>query len=272
VTVVLIGAGVFGHVYRSEALYVSRKNEGLISPWSQTQVYISKGFIYPFIYSFNSTDRKPPEGYDPQVAQSLLHGFATSDIPVNRRVNVIVIMLEAFKDFSGFETIDFARDIYAPWHELEKEAYSGSLITNVFAGDTVNTEWSFLTGYTQLYSFRRPVNSYVRYFESQGYTVEGSHPSYDWFYNRKNINGYLGFDSYYFFENHYKALSPEHLAPDGILFDEIISLYEANLPSEKPYFSFNVTYQNHGPWHSGHFQQRYSPGGQSHTQQLSSGH
>jgi hypothetical protein len=252
VLLLVVGGGVYDRIYSSEGLYVSRRNETLISPWSQTQVYISKGFVYPFIHSFSDPQRRPPEGYDPGAVEEILQAYGPPDIPEEKRVHVIAVMLEAFKDFSDFEQLDFARDIYGPWHELEKESHAGSLIVDVFAGDTVKTEWGFLTGYTELYSFRRPLNAYVRIFKDQGYTVEGSHPSYDWFYNRININGYLGFDAYYYFENHYRALSPDQLAGDGILFDEIIRLYEVNRATGQPYFSFNVTYQNHGPYPSDH--------------------
>ena len=32
------------------------------------------------------------------------------------------------------------------------------------------------------------------------------------------------------------------------LFEDIVSLYEQNKQTGKPYFNFSVTYQNHGPY------------------------
>ena len=79
--------------------------------------------------------------------------------------------------------------------------------------------------------------------------MEGCHPSYDWFYNRKNVNQYLGIPVNYFYENRFSQLYTGGIATDDVLFPEIFRLYEENRDGEgKPYFSFNVTYQGHGPY------------------------
>lgn len=243
-----IGIYSYNNVYMDSKVYASTENYALISRWSSTQVYISKGFMYPLIYSIKSSVRKPPEDYSEKEAKDKLYSYEYSNIPENKKVNVISIQFEAYNDFSKFGKLDFNTDVYGYLHELEKESYSGELVTNIFAGGTVNTEWSVLTGFTSLYNFRSNTNSYARYFSEQGYTVEGSHPSYDWFYNRKNVNEYLGFDNYYFFENMYSKLAGGQIARDNILFPQIVQLYEDNKKTGKPYFSFNVTYQNHGPY------------------------
>ena len=46
-----------------------------------------------------------------------------------------------------------------------------------------------------------PINSYVRYFKDQGYDALYRHPGYSWFYNRSNVNEYLGFDECVFNES-----------------------------------------------------------------------
>lgn len=250
VIVILVGSYVFHNIYMDSKIYRITENNGFINKWSSTQVYISKGFIYPFIYSIKANIDSPPAGYNEKQAKKILESYAYSEIPENKRVNVIAVMLEAYNDFSKFEQLKFNIDVYEYLHQLEKESYSGELVTNIFAGGTINTERCFLTGYTALNNFRYKTNSYVRYFEEQGYTVEGSHPCYSWFYNRRNVNEYLGFKNYYFFENYYSQLADGKIAKDNILFPEIIKLYEANKKTKQPYFSFNVTYQNHGPYSS----------------------
>lgn len=129
----------------------------------------------------------------------------------------------------------------------------------------MNTERCFLTGFAQLKNFRSDTNSYARYFLSQGYSVGGSHPSYGWFYNRQNINRYLGFQTYYFSENYYSKLADGQIASDSILMPQIYYLYGKAHQKGKPVFSFNVTYQGHGPysaaevWRKEHFTDgRYS--------------
>ena len=248
---VLLAAAVSG-VYADEELYDSgTQNFDHINRWSATQLYLSKGFLYPFLHSVTEDGIQPPEGYDETAAEALLDSYTDQDIPEERKVDLITIQLEAFADFSrfqGVEGIDW-ESAYGDYHALEAESYTGNLITNIFAGGTVDTERAFLTGFTDLWNFRTNTNSYGWYFGSQGYTVEGSHPSYDWFYNRRNVNAYLGIPTYYFLENHYQVLSPDAIAPDSILFPEIFSLYAVNRDGDgAPYFSFNVTYQGHGPY------------------------
>ena len=41
--------------------------------------------------------------------------------------------------------LDFDTDPYADLHALEAESYHGQLVTNIFGGETVNTERAFLT-------------------------------------------------------------------------------------------------------------------------------
>lgn len=248
IVLMLVGTISFNFIYMDGKTYAGRENYELINKWSFTQVYISKGFIYPFIHSIKSCFHTPPKGYSRKDASDKLFSYSYSDIAKDKKVNVISIMMEAYNDFSKFDQIEFNIDVYEYFHMLKAESYHGELLTNVFSGGTVNTEWSYLTGFTSLYNFRTDVNSHVRYFKEQGYSAEGSHPGYDWFYNRKNINRYLGFDNYYFRENYYGEIAGDKIAKDGILFREIVKLYEENKKTKKPYFSFNVTYQNHGPY------------------------
>jgi phosphoglycerol transferase MdoB-like AlkP superfamily enzyme len=248
IVMIAVGFLAYNQIYMSDVLYKSIENNALINQWSGTQVYISKGFIYPFIYSIKTSIPKPPEGYNEKTAKDRLYSYTYSDIPDSRKVNVISVMFEAYNDFSKFPQLEFNTDVYEYLHQLEKESYSGELVTNIFSGGTINTERSFLTGYTDVPDFRSDVNSYARYFREQGYAVEGSHPCYGWFYNRKNINEYLGFQHYYFLENYYSELTDGKMGRDNILFQEITKLFEANKKTGKPYFSFNVTYQNHGPY------------------------
>lgn len=250
-------------------LYNKIQNFDQIERWSSTQVYLSKGFVYPFLHSVTAGAVKPPAGYSETETRALLASYTPEDIPEERKVDLIAIQLEAFADFSrfeGVEGVDFDR-AYGVYHRLESESIAGDLVTNIFAGGTVDTERAFLTGFADQRNYRTDTNSYAWYLRSQGYTAEGCHPSYEWFYNRRNVNGYLGLPTYYFIENRFRELYPHGEAPDEVLFPEILRLYEENRDGAGgPYFSFNVTYQGHGPygtedvWRGEHFTDgRYSP-------------
>ena len=238
------------NAYASARVYDTlTANYDYINRWAATQAYISKGFVYPFLHSISAGSAKPPEGYDEDEAASMLAQYTDADIPAEKKVDLITIQLEAFADFSRFanvEGIDFEK-AYSTFHEIEAESVAGDLITTLFAGGTVDTERAFLTGYADLRDFRTDTNSHAWYLQQQGYTAEGSHPSYQWFYNRRNVNAYLGLPTYYYFENYYNEVDSINLAADRLLFPEILDLYRENR-GEDPYFSFNVTYQGHGPY------------------------
>lgn len=143
----------------------------------------------------------------------------------------------------GLQGID---DIYADYHALEAESYTGNLMTNVFGGGTIDTERCFLTGYTQLKDYRRPVNSYVWYLREQGYTANGSHPCLRTFYNRYNVNRYLGFEDYLFTEGYYEKYGYP-VTYDEEFFPDMLKFFKDDVADGKNVFSFNVTYQGHGP-------------------------
>lgn len=254
----LIMLAVLVPVTQSETLYGKTAHfDELEHQYSATDQYIAHGFVYPFLHSISDTVERAPDGYRRSDAETLLTQYEDADIPEDQKVNVIGIMLEAYNDFTRLGAPQLASDIYATWHQLEQEGYSGNLVTNIFAGGTIDTERCFLTGFSDHLDFRWNTNSYVWYFRQQGYTVEGMHPSNEWFYNRSNVTGYLGFEDYFFMENYFSNLTTWGTAGDSIFFPELLSRYQEAVESGTPYFNFSVTYQGHGPYSDTDF---YWPG------------
>lgn len=250
-----IAAAVVLAVVFIRPLYVSNEvynektaNTELINIWSATDNYVSRGNVYPFIYSINSAFDKKPEGYSENEIEELLGTYSDADIPEDKKVSIMSFMLEAYCDITQFDEIELKDDPYEALHKLQSESYSGTLISDVFSGGTSVTEREFLTGMTNFGSLRKKSNSYIWYLRSQGYTVEGCHPSYDWFYNRRNINTNLGFENYYFVENYFSPLTNGGYGMDDVFFAAVQELYEKNLENGKPYFSYNISYQGHGPY------------------------
>jgi len=241
-------AGAALPVYLDESRYAAVENYEHLNRWSPTQNYISHGFFYPFIHSVNEFVETAPEGYSQRKAEALLRAYEDADIPEEKKVSVIAVMREAYVDLSDFDIPGLDTSGYQAYHRLQEESYSGSLLTNIFAGGTIDSERCFLTGNYQLKNFRSAANSYLWYLRDQGYTVEGSHPYYQWFYNRQNVNTYLGFEDYRFLEGDYEELTDAYLPEDSILYPEVYADFVKNKETGKPYFSFVLNVQSHGPY------------------------
>ena len=256
-------AGGF-ELYPDADIYEKTANSGLINPWSETEIYVSRGTTYPFLYSVQDMLPNAPSGYRESEASSTLASYEDQDIPEGEKITVVGIMLEAFSDMTDFPVLDEVpsiHKIYEPLHELEERSVSGRLLTNIFAGGTVDTEWGYLTGYSTHEEFRSPINSYVRYFKSQGYDALYRHPGYSWFYNRSNVTEYLGFDECVFTDTGFGdliSISDALYHSDKVLVDYLLNDIDSRTAEDDPLFLFSVSYQNHGPYPSETYWEEYA--------------
>lgn len=245
--IVLMCIFLYKNIYTSSEIYSSFSAWNRLNPWFENSKYISRGGIYPFINSIQSAIPKAPEGYSTEEAKNLLNSHKEDEIPQEKKVNIMFVMFEAFSDLSKYTDLITMDDPYQDFHRLQEESYSGELVTNIFAGGTVDTERTVLTGFSRLFNFRKASWSYARYFADMGYSLDGSHAGFKAFYNRHNINRNLGIDEYRFIENYYNKIV-EGIPMDDVFLPEISSLFAKQMEAEEMAFSFNVTYQNHGPY------------------------
>ena len=244
--------------YFSDASYAATETAVSAAAATEAEQYLARGFWYSFLHSAAPADA--PEDYSAKRAAAVLAQYEDADIPDGQRVHVVGVMLEAFCDLTDFPQLAAAEGVaavYEPLHELEERSVSGDLLTNIFAGGTVDTEWGFLTGYSHHEEFTADLETYVRWFKSQGYDAVYRHPGYGWFYNRANINRYFGFDESMFTENGFGALvDPEQAIyrSDAVLFDYLLAEVAARGAEDAPLFSFSVSYQNHGPYGNDDFE------------------
>lgn len=238
---------IFKNLYFDPSIYSKVGDKSLINIWIQSQQFQSRGFVYPFLYSIKDAKENIPDGYNEEKAKETLASYEYDNIPENEKVNIIAIMLEAYNDFSEFDGVELGIDVYENFHNIQEESISGKLINNIFAGGTVNTERAFLTGYQNHPKYYSYTNSFVWYLREQGYRTEAMHPITGSFYNRRNINEYLGFESFDHYDNKYGQIQTAYL-PDNEFFDYIIEGYKNSVKDNQPYFNFTVTYQNHGPY------------------------
>ena len=242
-------------VYSSDDLYYSPRiaSQHVVSGWIQ-QEYAGKGFLYPFIYSFSGEDDSYPSGYDDARCADILSAFPSSSIPAEKRVNLIVLQMEAFNDIRSLGLKGIREDVYSVYDELKQASYSAPLVVNVYGGGTIDTEHCVLTGDSAYRFVSSPVSSFVSYLAENGYLTTGNHPNTGGFYDRRNVNADLGFSEYFFNEELYSSLT-EDLQPnswysDCVLFPAILSRFKELSSTGSPVFSFNVSMQGHSPYES----------------------
>ncbi len=266
VSVILASVLLYFAGYSSQICYNLTSNLSLVDRWSTSEVYLSRGVWYSFLNS--ATEQSILQASYTGSIEDLLSSYDYDGYAANietNPINVVSIMLEGFQDFTNFEEFaDFEQlqQHYSVWHELEEEGIYGELVTNIFGGGTVNTEWGFLTGYPDHNTFETPTNSYVWDFSEAGYVTVGNHPGYSDFYDRINVNQYLGFQSYRFSENYFADFATIlecYYDSDGYVVDSILQELEDNTAAGDYVFSFSVTLQNHGPYDESEPTEKYTP-------------
>ena len=96
----LVGWQVYMHYCADWYVYHEKtSNVTYINQWSENEVYYSKGLVYPFLYSYTVYGMPAPEGYREDRARQWLAEYTAGEIPADRQVDVICIMLEAYSDF-----------------------------------------------------------------------------------------------------------------------------------------------------------------------------
>ncbi len=241
--------------YSSRELYQSFPvtNRSYIS-----SVYQELGFPYCFCFNFNSYLVEKPEGYSTAEVRSYLEEHP--DQPGNgEKVNVIMVMNEAFSDLTNFKEFDYpeGEEPLRFFNSLKESdrAISGHIVVPNFGGGTANTEFDVITGMQTnligqigISSFRvlsHNVDSLFRVFRDEGYQTEFIHPGEDWFYNRQNVYRYFGAETLLFSEAFVDAQRKGNFVTDAAVLEKMQEEYEAAADAGTPYFNYTVTIQNH---------------------------
>lgn len=225
-----------------------------LDQWVEVDNNQATGFIYGFLYQAHLSYVSATKTYDKKLAKEIENKYTYKSIPDKQKVNVFVMLLESFKDFTDTDmALKFTSDPYEAFHRLQKESLSGHMLADVYGGGTIKSEVSVLTGYKHDVHhsiFHRPRESYVRYFKDNGYFTEGMHPNDGYFYNRANIYPSIGFDSFLYLQNYFDKegeFEADHNYLDGDLFPKILERFHER-PQNQPYFNYTATMQNHGPY------------------------
>lgn len=197
-----------------------------------------------------------PEGYSVEQVQEIAADYI-GQASEGTTPNLIVIMNESLADYTEIGNgLEFSED-YMPFiHSLTENTIKGSAYASIFGANTPNSEYEFLTGNTMGFLPTSSIgfNAYVRgnmpslasELKSLGYTTLAMHPYRGSNYRRNVVYPQIGFDTFYTRIDFLSAEYIRNFISDQTLMERIVKEYENNLKSGKPFFSYNVTVQNHG--------------------------
>ncbi|MEE0775518.1 MAG: LTA synthase family protein [Bacillota bacterium] len=258
VVTLIITAVCYQTFYTTSKYY----NEFPVNGYAYNQVDVcgSRGFPYMFVYEIHNSYVQKPDSYrkenyqaidDPQVS--------TESYDTTVKPHIIMIMSEAYCDISENVHLTIATDPMKNFKAVAEESVmSGHVVTNIFGGGTVVSEYEALTGISQAnlrtqtvpyYFIRRGIDGLPHILSSIGYDTEALHPGFSWFYNRQNVYQHMGFDTFKHADN---AFTVNRSAAGGYLsdktaFEQLILDFQSHLEtSDAPLFQFLVTIENHG--------------------------
>jgi len=223
----------------------------------QTQ-YENRGFVGGFLNVLHQFDLYEPKEYNREEIDKLVYSLEKTDKSMSDsdfQPNVIVVLAEALWDPLLLEEVKFKEDPIPYFRSLTENHTSGTMVTHVFGGGTINTELEVLTGLTtrflppgsETYNhyMTRPTDSLAHVFGEQGYNTTAVHTFKNWFYNRQETYKWLGFQKFIsmeFFNN------PNYIGPyidDRLLMEKTL---EEIKKSDGPDFVNTVTVSSHGPY------------------------
>lgn len=226
-----------------------------ISLNGQNTNYQEYGCILYFVSNINNKSLNLSFEYIMNDMNSLKNNEVDSPNDNNIKPNIIAIMSEAFWDPSKMKGLQFSKNPTPNINQLKSTSIYGYLESPTFGGGTANTEFELLTGNSAHFfnpgymiypnEIKAPIMALPSILKNQGYFCKAIHPFKNWYWNRREVYNYMGFDEYlseeYLINPNYKGF----FISDKYVTDLIIKEIEK---SDDPLFVFAVTMQNHGPF------------------------
>lgn len=195
---------------------------------------------------------KPPKGYSGKAVEELAGEYPQTSGTTGP--NIIVIMNEAYCDLDVYPNKLATNIPVTPfWDSIHEDAVRGYTLASVYGGNTVNSEFEFLTGSSMAFlpTGAVPYGQYVQedtcslawVLRSYGYQALATH-NYDangW--SRDTVYPRLGFQQSTFLESYPQEDLIRGFVSDREQYEYILDLMDAQ---QTPTFLFAVTMQNHG--------------------------
>lgn len=232
--------------------------------WRQLNTRNNNGFLVNFLANIPYVIPEKPSDYNKDTAEEtynavmdeLIAQYAENggDTP-----NIIIVMNESFTDADKFSYINFEHSTTPTLHEIAETKTGGYHFTPQFGGGTANVEFELLTGYSLRYlpasstpyqqHVKKMTPSYVSFLRDElGYSTVAIHSYGPHFWNRDDVYPLIGFEKFISEDDFTLPLRIRTYVSDESTAEMIISQYEENLATGKPFFNFTVTMQNHGSY------------------------
>lgn len=220
------------------------------------------GFLLNFSVCLRYSQVAEPKGYSVETMGSLTGDTDSGAAGTGTQpTNLIVIMNEAFSDFSVLGDFSVSQDYLPFFRSLTENTVQGTAYSSVFGGTTANSEYEFLTGNTTAFlpDGTVPFHMYVSdgapnlgaQMKSLGFDTTFMHPYLASGWNRRTVYSNFGFDRVLFQNDLADAERMRDYITDQSNYEKLIELYESK-EEDQPFFLFNVTMQNHSgydkPW------------------------
>ncbi|RDU23776.1 LTA synthase family protein [Anaerosacchariphilus polymeriproducens] len=233
-----------------------------ISIWNPQKTYRKIGTALTLAISGKFLFPEKPDGYTVEKVREITQPYIEKKEKESQisaeSPNVIVIMNEAFSDFSMIGDFKVNQDYLPFFRSLKENTIKGKAYVSVLGGRTANSEFEFLTGTTlaffpkssvplQLYVKKKiPSINYI--FRDQGYSgISALHPYKPEGWGRNKAYPLLGFDSFITRDAFKDPELVRKYISDKEDFNKVIEEYEnSQKESSAPFYMFNVTMQNHG--------------------------
>lgn len=226
--------------------------------------YHTNGFVYSFFNYVLNTVVTEPDDYTTESALKIIENvekdYKSVGTPKDVQ-NVIVVQLESFADpylfKKAYPDLTFERDPMPYIRSLIEENTSGTVTVPVFGGQTVKSEFEFLTGLNMDFMngnnpyvshlYENSIDSLARRFEELGYATTAIHSYQGEFFDRDKVYDHLGFNTFIPYEMMPGVEKRDDAiwANDQILISEIDKVLNS---TEGKDFVFTVTVQLHGKY------------------------
>lgn len=213
------------------------------------------GYYLNFWFGIRDNMVEKPDGYSEEFmaefeAEYDLDAEGTEDMP-----NILVIMDESFADLRILGDVDTNVPVTPFIDSLEENTIQGYALTSVYAGNTANAEFEFLTSHSMglLPSGSVPYQQYINgqtyslawFLDACGYDTAATHPFPSAGWSRAKNYPLMGFESSTFQRDY-----PQENMMRGLVSDqEVVEFMLEELEGqEDPQFLFGITIQNHSSY------------------------